>query len=111
MVRLTQLPAEILHNILQFLDPSDLFVVPKTCHFFYEVIKDNKVLHRDIYYRVLVLPLSPGTSCVRSLWANTKYPQDEPPTTDLDWVQEIHDYARLQAICSRHGVDRVSLPT
>lgn len=54
MVRLTQLPSETLHNILQFLYPGDLFVVLKTCHFFYELIKDNKVLHRDIYYRVLV---------------------------------------------------------
>lgn len=36
--------------------------------------------------------------------------EDEPPTTDLDWVQEIHDFARLQAICSRHGVYRVGLP-
>lgn len=65
MVRLTQLPAETLHNILQFLDPSDLFVVPKTCQFFYEVIKDNKALHRDIYYRVLVhmTPLSQHVLC------------------------------------------------
>ncbi|KAK1836618.1 hypothetical protein QBC39DRAFT_89137 [Podospora conica] len=84
MSLLTQLPAEIVHNILIFCDPVDLFVVPKTCRFLYTCIKNNKALHREIYYREL----------------------DAPPTADLDWVQEIHDLVRLQTICSRHEADR-----
>ncbi|KAK0743726.1 hypothetical protein B0T18DRAFT_430952 [Schizothecium vesticola] len=81
MDHLAQLLAEIVHDIFKLLDPRDLFVVPMTCRYLYDFIKDNQILHKDNYYRVL----------------------DEPPTTDLDWVQEIYDVARLQTICSRYG--------
>ena len=61
MTLLTDLPAEIVHSILSFLDPHDLFVVPQTCRFLYTCVKDNIAVHREIYYRNLV-HTSPPTS-------------------------------------------------
>ncbi|KAK0643642.1 hypothetical protein B0T16DRAFT_186983 [Cercophora newfieldiana] len=90
MVHITQLPAEILHNILGFVDPSDLGTLPRTCRYLYGFVTGNSALCRDIYYRTL----------------------DEPPSSDINWEQELHDLVQLQRICSvEYGTDkRASLP-
>jgi hypothetical protein len=54
MVHLTLLPAEILHNILVFVDPADLGALPRTCRYLYGFVTGNAALCRDIYYRTLV---------------------------------------------------------
>ena len=51
---LTQLPSEILHNILAYVEPKDLSVLPQTCQYLNVFIKDNSALHREIYYKILV---------------------------------------------------------
>lgn len=96
MNHLAQLLAEIVHDIHKLLDPRDLFVVPTTCRYLYDFIKDNQILHKDNYYRVLVWsplirPLRGKESVVPSHATSTTHAQDEPPTTNLDWVREIHD--------------------
>jgi hypothetical protein len=35
--------------------------------------------------------------------------QDEPPSNDLDWLQEIQDIVKLEGICTRSDIDKVSL--
>ncbi|KAK3353512.1 hypothetical protein B0T25DRAFT_456234 [Lasiosphaeria hispida] len=84
MAFLIQLPPEIIHNILTFVDPEDLAVLPKICRFLYSYVTGNAALCRDIYYQTL----------------------DQPPSNDLDWVQELHDLVRLQRVCARQGVDK-----
>jgi len=96
MNHLAQLLAEIVHDIHKLLDPRGLFVVPTTCRYLYDFIKDNQILHKDNYYRVLVWspliwPLRGKESVVPTRATSTTHAQDEPPTTNLDWVREIHD--------------------
>jgi len=57
MVHLTQLPVEILHNILGFVEPADLGNLPRTCRHLYGFVTGNAALCRDIYYRMLVSPI------------------------------------------------------
>jgi hypothetical protein len=51
---ITQLPAEILHNILGFVEPADLGRLLRTCRYLYRFVDGNAALCRDIYYRTLV---------------------------------------------------------
>lgn len=51
---LTQLPPEIIHNILRFVELDDLPTIPLICRFFNEFVKDNNALYRAIYLRLLV---------------------------------------------------------
>ncbi|KAB5572510.1 hypothetical protein GE09DRAFT_1099789 [Coniochaeta sp. 2T2.1] len=81
MVHLTQLPPEILHNILSHVEPEDTGYIRQTCRYLLTFIDGNRALFRELYYRTL----------------------DEPPTTDLDWEKEIRDYVRLRHICLSHG--------
>lgn len=57
MVSLINLPPEIVHNILSFVDPEDLGTIPQTCHALYDFTKGNRALCRDIYHRTLVRTL------------------------------------------------------
>ena len=52
---LTQLPSEILHNILTYVEPRDLSVLPRACQYLNVFVKDNSALHREIYYKILVM--------------------------------------------------------
>ncbi len=52
---LTQLPSEILHNILAYVEPKDLSVLPQTCQYLNVFVKDNGALYREIYYKILVM--------------------------------------------------------
>jgi hypothetical protein len=49
-----QLPAEILHHILQWISPADLVVLPRVCSAFNRVTKVNKKLYRDVYTNTMV---------------------------------------------------------
>lgn len=51
---LTALPAEILHNILQWIYPADLVVLPRVCRLLYEYVKGNQTLYRAVYLETLV---------------------------------------------------------
>ncbi|KAH8889666.1 hypothetical protein GQ53DRAFT_187850 [Thozetella sp. PMI_491] len=82
---LTQLPSEILHNILTYVEPQDLRVLPLVCRYLTTYLKDNSALCRAIYYRIL---------------------DDPPKNENLDWVQEIHDLVRLQSICTSEDIDK-----
>ncbi|KAK0718149.1 hypothetical protein B0T26DRAFT_777698 [Lasiosphaeria miniovina] len=85
-VLLIQLPPEIVHNILSFVDPDTLPVLQKTCRYFYTFVKGNSALCREIYCHTL----------------------DEPPSYDLDWERELQDVLRLRRICARKGTEKVS---
>ncbi|KAK0627234.1 hypothetical protein B0T14DRAFT_563058 [Immersiella caudata] len=74
---ITQLPAEILHNILGFVEPADLGRLLQTCRYLYGFVDGNSALCRDIYYRTL----------------------DEPASNDVNWEQELRDLVQLQRIC------------
>jgi len=55
---ITQLPAEILHNILGFVEPADLGRLLLTCRYLYGFVDGNSALCRDIYHRTLVSLIS-----------------------------------------------------
>ncbi|QGI77569.1 hypothetical protein CEK25_004298 [Fusarium fujikuroi] len=73
-----QLPAEILHHILQWIAPADLIILPRVSKGFYAVVKTNHKLYRDVYMNTL----------------------DEPSNPSLDYEQEIHDFVKLESICN-----------
>ncbi|KAK4193566.1 hypothetical protein QBC35DRAFT_371506 [Podospora australis] len=73
-----QLPPEIFHNILVFVDPEDLGTLPLTCRHFNDFISGNNALCRDMYLRYL----------------------DDPPTTNFNYTEELHDVVRLAKVCS-----------
>ncbi|KAK3324163.1 hypothetical protein B0T19DRAFT_464085 [Cercophora scortea] len=78
MALLIQLPPEILHNILSFVEPRDLVEASRACRYLYGFTKGNRALARDVYYRTL----------------------DAPPRSDLDWEKELRDLVWLQRICA-----------
>ncbi|KAF5004515.1 hypothetical protein FDECE_8999 [Fusarium decemcellulare] len=76
---LTALPAEILHHILRWLAPADLFSLPRVSSALNAFTKGNRKLYRDVYLNTL----------------------DTPKDTDLDWEKEVRELVRLEAICRR----------
>lgn len=56
MVHITQLPPEILHNILSHVEPEDLGYVRRACRHLHTFVDGNRALFRDVYYRKLVRP-------------------------------------------------------
>lgn len=48
-----QLPTEILHHILQWVEPADLMRLPRVCSAFKSITNSNK-LYRDVYLNQLV---------------------------------------------------------
>ncbi|EXM25426.1 hypothetical protein FOTG_07856 [Fusarium oxysporum f. sp. vasinfectum 25433] len=77
-VPILQLPAEILHHILQWIAPADLVILPRVCKAFQTVTKVNHKLYRDVYMNTL----------------------DEPSNQSLDYEQEIRDFVKLESICN-----------
>ncbi|KAF4957770.1 hypothetical protein FGADI_2902 [Fusarium gaditjirri] len=73
-----QLPAEILHHILQWIAPADLVILPRVCRAFFNTVKKNHKLYRDVYMNTL----------------------DEPSNPSLDYEQEIRDFVKLESICN-----------
>ncbi|KAK6827792.1 F-box domain-containing protein [Apiospora arundinis] len=49
MVSLTELPPEVLHNVLQYLDPSDLAFVPRVCQALHHAVRGNAMLFKHVY--------------------------------------------------------------
>ncbi|KAI1640035.1 hypothetical protein F4809DRAFT_592263 [Biscogniauxia mediterranea] len=81
---LTQLPPEIIHHILGYVDPSDLAWIPRTCKNLYHAITGNASLFKLVYSRHLDTPRA---------------------GQDIDWEQAIKDLVRLQVICRSGDVD------
>ncbi|ROT40198.1 hypothetical protein SODALDRAFT_329873 [Sodiomyces alkalinus F11] len=80
---LTLLPAEILHNILQWVDPRDLGRLPRVSRFMRDYIRSNRKLWKDAYLYNL-----------------------DAPERDIDWEQELRDVVRLQLICAAPSPNR-----
>ncbi|KAK1755999.1 hypothetical protein QBC47DRAFT_299537 [Echria macrotheca] len=85
MVLLTQLPPEIILNILGNLDPDDLGRVPRCCRLLRNFIKGNGLLYKSVYYHTLDAP---------------------PSDAALNWEQEIQDLVRLQRVCRSSTTDK-----
>lgn len=83
MLLLTDLPPEIVHHILGYVDPQDLAWIPYTCKRLYHAIRANRPLFKQIYLNHLDTPL-------------------EGP---VDWEQSLKDLVRLQALCNRENDD------
>lgn len=104
---LTNLPPEILHHILQWLQPADLIVtLPRVCRSLNAFTKGNRNLYRANYLHNLVScciffyffqTLKQINIC--DILANSH--QDTPRNLDLDWERELHDLVKLEAICDR----------
>lgn len=58
MLAFTQLPPELISNVLSFVDPEDLAQVNLTCKYLYHTVKDNTSLFRALYLRHLVSSLT-----------------------------------------------------
>ncbi|RGP59693.1 hypothetical protein FSPOR_11130 [Fusarium sporotrichioides] len=72
-----QLPTEILHHILQWVEPADLMRLPRVCSAF-KNITNSKKLYRDVYLNQL----------------------DVPNDSKLDYEKEIRDLVKLARICT-----------
>jgi len=93
MTLLTDLPAEIIHNVLAHVAPEDLAVVPKVCRTLSHAVRDNSTLFKAVYLNHL----------------------DEPPSdvaVTVQWEQLLKDYVRLRVVCQRPRVNdkREELP-
>lgn len=93
-----QLPAEILHHILQWITPADLVVLPRVCSAFNRVTKVNNKLYRDVYINTLVSGFAEFP--VRQSLMN----QDQPSDTELDYKKAVKDLVKLEAICNSKEV-------
>ncbi|KAI1336294.1 hypothetical protein F5Y15DRAFT_395157 [Xylariaceae sp. FL0016] len=81
MVVLSDLPPEILHHILAYVDPHDLAWIPGTCRQFYHAVTGNSALFKLVYLNHL----------------------DKPPKNDVNFEQALKDVVRLQVICRRES--------
>ncbi|KAL2753791.1 hypothetical protein ACRALDRAFT_2078754, partial [Sodiomyces alcalophilus JCM 7366] len=69
---------EILHNILQWVDPRDLGRLPRASRFMRDYVRNNRKLWKDVYLNHL----------------------DVPREQDIDWEKELQGLVRLQIICA-----------
>lgn len=84
MVLITELPPEIIHNVLRFVDPPDLAWIPRISKTFLFSTRSNPMLFRNVYLAHF----------------------DTPPTNqDVNWEQLLKDAVRLQVVCRRPGVE------
>ncbi|RYO77957.1 hypothetical protein DL764_010161 [Monosporascus ibericus] len=83
MILLTELPPEILHNVLVHVDPPDLAWMPRICRTFYHAVSQNAPLFKEVYLRNFDTP---------------------PNSRELDWERAIRDLVRLQVVCRRTSV-------
>ncbi|KAI0160416.1 hypothetical protein GGR57DRAFT_499824 [Xylariaceae sp. FL1272] len=78
MLLLTGLPPEILHEVLGYVDPTDLAAIPRVCHALYRVVKGNEWVFKQVYLHHL----------------------DTPPSQDgIQYEKLLKDFVRLEAIC------------
>ncbi|KAJ2983371.1 hypothetical protein NUW58_g6262 [Xylaria curta] len=83
MLLLTDLPPEIIHHILGYVDPQDLARVPRACKRLYHAVSANTTLFKHLYLNHL----------------------DAPSDDAFNWEQALKDFVRLRALCSRDHVD------
>lgn len=88
MALLTDLPPEIIHNVLRFVDPPDLAWISRVCKTFCYSIKGNSTLFKDVYLAHF----------------------DIPPTNDVHWEEALKDVVRLQTVCRGPGVENKVRP-
>ncbi|KAI1498717.1 hypothetical protein F5X99DRAFT_392444 [Biscogniauxia marginata] len=81
---LTQLPPEIIHHILGYVDPSDLAWIPRICKNLYHAVTGNTTLFKQVYLRHLDTPREGH---------------------GVNWEQALKDVVRLQVILRSHNVD------
>ncbi|KAI1119408.1 hypothetical protein F5Y14DRAFT_395180 [Nemania sp. NC0429] len=81
---LTDLPAEILHHILGYVDPPDLVWIPRICKRLYHAVSENSALFKRVYLRHL----------------------DAPPRGPVDWERCLKDLVRLKKICGQDNIDK-----
>jgi hypothetical protein len=84
MALLTDLPPEIIHNVLRYVDAPDLAWISRVCKTFCYSIKGNQTLFRDVYL------------------AHYDAPQKG---VDVNWEQVLKDVVRLQVVCRRPRVE------
>ncbi|KAK8028941.1 hypothetical protein PG991_005997 [Apiospora marii] len=82
MVSLTDLPPEVIHNVLQYVDPSDLAFVPRVCQALLHSVRGNAMLFKHVYLAHF----------------------DKPARNNVNWEQNLKDLVRLQVVCGRPGV-------
>ena len=83
MVSLTDLPPEVIHNVLQYVDPSDLAFVPRVCQALHHSVRGNAMLFKHVYLAHF----------------------DKPARNNINWERNLKDLVRLQVICHRPGVE------
>ncbi|KAI0132050.1 hypothetical protein BJ170DRAFT_229096 [Xylariales sp. AK1849] len=83
MVLLTELPPEIIHNVLRFVDPRDLAWIPRVCKKMQYSVKGNITLFKHVYLAHF----------------------DVPPSHDVNWEQNLKDIERMHIVCRRDGVE------
>lgn len=84
MPLVTELPLEIIHNVLRFLGPEDLASVPRTCKRLNCAIRGNSTLFKGVY---LAHFDTPSAQC------------------HVNWESALKDLVRLQIVCRRHDVE------
>ncbi|CAJ2512352.1 Uu.00g053670.m01.CDS01 [Anthostomella pinea] len=80
---LIELPPEIIHHILGYVNPPDLAWCPRICKTLYHAVTGNSALFKLVYLHHF----------------------DKPQTGDVDWAQSLKDLVRLQVICRRDSVE------
>ncbi|KAI1177451.1 hypothetical protein F4777DRAFT_577012 [Nemania sp. FL0916] len=83
MLLLTDLPPEIVHHILGYVNPPDLASVPRTCRSLYHAVTGNTTVFKQVYLHHL----------------------DTPTQSPVEWERFVKDVVRLQAVCGRSKVD------
>ncbi|KAK8010470.1 hypothetical protein PG990_009435 [Apiospora arundinis] len=83
MVSLTELPPEVLHNVLQYLDPSDLAFVPRVCQALHHAVRGNAMLFKHVYLAHF----------------------DKPARDKVNWEQNLKDLVRLQVVCHQSDIN------
>ncbi|PSS02093.1 hypothetical protein BD289DRAFT_471181 [Coniella lustricola] len=85
MTSITRLPPELISQILSFVNPKDLASVNLTCQYLYHTVCDNSVLFHTLYLRHL----------------------DDPGDTELDWIKEVKDMVKLEAVCASTDAEAI----
>ncbi|KXJ95403.1 hypothetical protein Micbo1qcDRAFT_230668 [Microdochium bolleyi] len=87
MTIFTELPPEIIQNVLAHVGPRDLARVPLVCQSLRYAVQDNKPLFKAVYLAHL----------------------DTPPAEiakEVQWEKLLKDHVRLQVICGRKEVNK-----
>ncbi|KAK8106170.1 hypothetical protein PG999_009529 [Apiospora kogelbergensis] len=81
--RSRQTPPEVIHNVLQYVDPSDLAFVPRVCQSLNNTVRDNAMLFKHVYLAHF----------------------DKPARANVNWEQNLKDLVRLQVVCQQSDME------